>query len=213
MRGRDGLSRRGVVGGGAVSALGLAAGAQAASPETKLDPAAVAAITGDWPKAAKAAADEMLKRYGVPQEATESMLVWRGNGPWKRSVVLKEEADHAFPAPHKETLAQTVDYKVPLNFYNALAVYNGSVVAHRTRGELTAYGDRESTNILSLNLAQEVLRGRMSAEQAREAHARAAREMASGGDPELARKLLIESQQQGDMTDPDTPATPDAPKR
>ena len=52
-------------------------------------------------------------------------------------------------------LEQTVSYKVPLNFFNALAVYDGSLLADRTRGELTAWCDREATNVLTLNLAED----------------------------------------------------------
>lgn len=206
MDGSERIGRRELLRAGALAGLGaIAAPAEAAGPGTKLEAADVAAIVKEWPQAARDAAAEMVRTYGPPQEATVSMLVWRGNGPWKRTVVHRDAVDHAFPAPHKDVLEQVVEYKVPLNFFNALAVYNGSVVADRTRGELTAHCNSEAANFLSLNFAHDILRGRITAEQAREAHAQAARELASGGTPDYAKKLLIEAPQ-GDLSDPDTPA-------
>jgi hypothetical protein len=116
----------------------------------------------------------MRAKYGAPQEATATML-----------------------------LEQTIVYKVPLNFYNAIATYNGSVIPDRTRGTITSFGDNEITNILSINLAEGIVRGQMSAEQAREAHVAAARDLATGKTPEAARALTLQPQQ-GDLTDPDT---------
>ena len=205
MGARDRAGRRWAAGIGAAAVAAWIVAAQAAPPETKLDAGAVAEITKDWPAASKAAANEMLQKYGSPQEATATLLIWRGNGPWKRTIVHKEGVDHAFAAPHRDVLEQTVEYKVPLNFFNALAVYNGSLIADRTRGELTAWCDREATNMLSLNLAQDILRGRITPEQAREAHAQALRELQAGKPPETMQKLTIPPPQ-GDLTDPDTPA-------
>jgi hypothetical protein len=201
----DGMGRRWAPGIAAAAAAAWIASAHAASPESRPDAAAVAEITKDWPAASKAAATDILQRYGVPQEMTATMLIWRDNGPWKRTIVHKSGADHAFAAPHQDVVEQTVSYKVPLNFFNALAVYDGSLIADRTRGELTAWCDREATNMLALNLAQDILRGRITPEQAREAHAQALREMQAGRPPETMQTLTIPPPQ-GDLADPDTPA-------
>jgi hypothetical protein len=206
MGAQDRMSRRGWLRIGVAAAVGTwITTAQAASPEAKLDTAAAEEITRDWPGASKAVAKEMLQKYGAPQEATPTMLIWRSNGPWKRTIVHKEGIEHAFPTPHRDVLEQTVEYKVPLNFYNALASYNGSLIADRTRGELTAFCDSEATNMLSLNLAQDILRGRITAEQAREAYAQALRELQAGKPPETMQTLTIPPPQ-GDLADPDTPA-------
>jgi hypothetical protein len=206
MDGSEGIGRRDLLKAGAVASVAaVAPPAQAAAPGAKLEAAEVAEIVKEWPQVSRDAVAATLRSYGPPQEATATMLVWRGNGPWKRTIVHRDAVDHAFPAPHKDVLEQVVEYKVPLNFFNALAVYNGSVVADRTRGELTAHCDSEAANFLSLNFAHDILRGKITAEQAREEHAQAARELASGGTPDYAKKLLIEAPQ-GDLSDPDTPA-------
>lgn len=65
-----------------------------------------------WPKEAKKAAQMMIQKYGQPDEVTTMRVVWHDNGPWKRTVVTKEETDHAFPMAHKDVLEQVVDYRV-----------------------------------------------------------------------------------------------------
>jgi hypothetical protein len=158
----------------------------------------------DWPTAARDAADAMRAKYGPPQEGTATLLIWSGNGPWTRTVVHKMGAEHDFPAKHSDVLEQSLPYKVPPNFFGALATFNGSVIADRTRGTLTAYGASEAENILSLNLARKIVRGELNAEQARDAQVNAAREMLAGKTPDEAAKLTIEPQQEGDVADPDT---------
>jgi hypothetical protein len=175
----------------------------------RFDEADLREITRDWGEASKAAADEMVKKYGPPQEATETMLIWRENGPWKRTIVHKQGIEHAFPAPHQDVLEQVVSYKVPLNFFNALATFDGSVIADRTRGELTAHCDREATNILVLNLAHDIVRGDKTAEQARDFAADAMRQMQAGKVPDYAQKLLL-GPPQGDLSDPDVPVVTSA---
>src|SRR3712207_1113510 len=133
------------------------------------DRAAAAVLVKDWPPEAKAAAEAMLRKYGAPQEATPTQLRWQDNRPWARTVVHKAGVEHDFPAKHMDVLEQAVPYRVPLNFFEALATFNGSVVADRTRGELTARCDREETNILALNLAHDIVRGGKTVAQEREA--------------------------------------------
>ena len=183
----------------AVLSTGLACAAGPAPP----DAASVADITKDWPKPSQAAAQEMLRAYGPPAEATPTMLAWQGNGPWLRTVVRKTPVEHDFPAKHMDVLEQVVEYRVPLNFFTPLATFNGSVVPSRTRGELSAQGDREAANILALNLADDIVQGRAKPDQARTAMAAGVRDLDAGRTPEAAAKLHI-LRQQGDTSDPDT---------
>ena len=203
----NGIDRRRLLGLGAAAGASVWTAATSRAAGDKIEAGDVARITADWPEAAKAAAADMLRKYGPPQEATDRLLIWRDNGPWKRTVVHRNGADHAFATPHKDVLEQVVEYKVPLNFFNALAVYNGSVLADRTRGELTAHCDRETTNFLALNLAHDIIRGRLTAEQAREAHTSALQELMAGKSPDYTQKLMIGSPQ-GELADPDTPTVP-----
>lgn len=161
-------------------------------------------IAQDWPDPSRAAATAMTDRYGPPQERTATLLIWHRNGPWIRTVVHKVGAEHDFPAKHSDVLEQSLPYKVPLNLFNAVATFNGSVVPDRTRGTLTAYGATEAENVLSLNLARAVVRGELTPEQAREKQVTATEELKKGTIPEIAAKLTLDQQQQGDVSDPDT---------
>jgi hypothetical protein len=201
---RRGVGRRVLLQAGAAAGAGVLAGrlALAATP-AQPDAAAVADLIKDWPRDAKAAAEAMLRKYGMPQEATATQLRWQDNRPWTRTVVHKGGVEHDFPAKHMDVLEQVVPYKVPLNFLEALATFNGSVAANRTRGELSAHCDREETNILALNLAGDIIRGQKTVAQAREAMAAGVREIVAGRVPDDARELRL-GPPQGDLSDPDT---------
>jgi hypothetical protein len=69
-----------------------------------------------------------------------------------------------------DILEQAIDYRVPPEKYGALAAYNGSVTARRTRGELAAMCDKEAMNFLALNLAHDIITGKLSVEEARQAY-------------------------------------------
>lgn len=174
-----------------------------AAEPARPDPDSVRTLTRDWPKPAQAAAEEMIRRYGPPQEATASMLIWQGNSPWKRTLVHKVTVAHDFPIKHVDVLEQVVDYRVPLNFFTPLATFDGSLVADRTRGELSASGDSEQSNVLALNLADDIVQGRKTPDQAREAMAAATRDLQAGHTPDDAAKLRL-APPQGDLSDPDT---------
>jgi hypothetical protein len=50
-------------------------------------------------------------KYGVPDEATASMMVWHNNGVFKRTVASRTSITHKFPVMHPDSMEQFVDYK------------------------------------------------------------------------------------------------------
>ena len=78
-----------------------------------VDLATVEQLICDWPAAPKKGAQQMLERYGPPNEATPTKLFWYRNGPWKRTSVTRDVVTHNFPAPHSDYLTQVIDYRVP----------------------------------------------------------------------------------------------------
>ena len=116
---------------------------------------------------------DMMRKYGPPQEATPSMLMWVNNGAWKWTKVSRETIPHNFPMPHPDLLEQAIDYQVPLGKYDDLARYDGSVIAERTKGQLSARCDKEGANFLAINLAHDVATNRRTVEQARTYYASA----------------------------------------
>lgn len=108
-----------------------------------------------------------IEKYGYPQEATESHLVWHNNGPWKRTTIFRDAYTHEWPVAHPDFLANTIDYRVPVWAYSDIADYDGSGYAYRTRGELTVNCDKEENNILSFNIIHEICTGKRTVEDAR----------------------------------------------
>jgi len=165
-------------------------------------------LINNWPGEAKKAAMAMINKYGNPTEHTENMLIWRNNGPWKKTVVYKEEVDHRFPMPHKDVLEQFVDMKIPADKFSALAEYDGSVIAERTKGVISARCDKEEMNMLALNLANDIIEGKKSVEDARKFFTETAMAFMKGEKPEYTQKLMFSPNK--NSGDPDKPSMSDA---
>ena len=120
-----------------------------------------------WPAEAKKAANSMIELHGVPSEVTATMLVWHDAGPWKHIIASNVVTQHNFPLPHPDTVEQFVSYKVPENKHDEIALFDGSVNIDKTRGEMSARCDAEHHNILSLNLAHDIIIGKRSVKDAR----------------------------------------------
>lgn len=144
-----------------------------------------------WPTTSKAAAHSMISKYGVPQEITPTMLIWNDNRPFKRTIVHKEEITHNFPFPHADVLEQVVNYRVPANKMERLQRLNGSISFERTTGELTAHCDREETNLISLNLADAVIRGVKSVDKARTEFAKSSQNFMTGNSSNITNTLMF----------------------
>lgn len=108
----------------------------------------------------------MIEKYGQPNGVTPDMLVWKNNGPWKKTIVSRDTVSHNFPTPHPDLLEQFISYKVPVEKYDDMAAYDGSVIVERTKGEMSARCDEEGANFLAINLANDVATGKRTTEQA-----------------------------------------------
>jgi hypothetical protein len=73
----------------------------------------------------------------------------------------------SFPAPDEDILEQAIGYRVPLDKFSELAIYDGSVIPERTNGEISARCEGEELNFLALNLANDICTGKIDAEKAR----------------------------------------------
>jgi hypothetical protein len=121
----------------------------------------------EWPDESAEAARIVLGRRGEPDEVTESRLIWHDAAPWKRVEASRVFFEHDFPAPHIDAVESFVDYAVPAELFSDLAEFDGSVVVERTAGEMSARCHDEEANYLALNLADEIVRGQKSVEEAR----------------------------------------------
>ncbi len=127
-------------------------------------------IIENWPAMSKKSANQTIDQYGPPNEAVFSRLIWYNNGPWKRTIVYRDEVPHNFPQPHSDVIENFIDYKVPPELFSELARFDGSVIVERTKGEVSARCDMEAANILALNMMHQIVTGRLTAEKAREVY-------------------------------------------
>src|SRR5215213_6763692 len=125
-----------------------------------------------WPKESREAAQLVLDKYGEPDEATDSQLIWRKCGEWKRIVASKAFWQHDFPAPHQDCVECVIDYRVPVEKYAELAAFDGSVMCERTAGEVSARCHDEEANRLALNLMHDIVIGKKTAQEARDYYAK-----------------------------------------
>lgn len=171
---------------------------------TTADRAAVARLVDAWPEKPAEVAGKLMEKYGPPNEAAETRLIWHANGPWKRTIVYRDEVPHNFPKPHTDLLEQFIDYRVPRGRFDDLAAYDGSVVPERTKGEISARCDMEEMNFLALNLAHGVARGATTVDEARRRYAEIATSFMTGNNPPETERLLFDVPD-GGTADLDTP--------
>lgn len=161
-----------------------------------------AQIMESWPEQSKEAAGLVIDKYGQPAEATESMLVWHGVGPWKRVVATKTFYEHDFPVPHIDAVESIIDYRVPPHMFTPLAEFDGSVVVERTAGEVSARCHDEEANKLALNLMHDIVTRAKTVEEARRYYAKEFLDYRRGKATPYMDELRV-SAPEGDTADTD----------
>ncbi|MEO5675417.1 MAG: hypothetical protein ABIQ74_12300 [Chitinophagales bacterium] len=158
-----------------------------------------------WPEASQMAAKDMMDKYGKPDVMGPEVLGWMNKGQWESIYVNKQVTKHSFPVEHTDMLMQTISYKVPVEKYDELGKFDGSVGVDRTQGLLSARCDMEGNNLLALNLAHDIITGKKTVEEARKAYGEIVKEKMNGGNPEYMQKLTFSPQ--GGSGDPDINTT------
>lgn len=158
-----------------------------------------------WHEASQKAAKEMMEKYGPPAEVTSTMLMWNDTKPWKRTIIYKEAVQHDFPMPHPDVLEQFIDYDVPVDFFDDLAAYDGSVIVERTKGEISARCDKEGANFLAINLANDIVNKERTWEEARTFYADTMKAVMNGEKPEYTQGFVFDVPTE-DITNRDEPA-------
>lgn len=151
-----------------------------------------------WPEASRMATMEIMNKYGKPDAAGSEMLAWKDKGPWKMIQIDKQDTKHSFPIEHTDMMTQTIIYEVPTGKYDELAKFDGSVIVNRTQGYLSARCDKEANNFLALNLANDIVTGKKTVDEARKAYGDIVKEKMNGGNPEYMEKLTFIQKGNGD---------------
>lgn len=126
-----------------------------------------AQVLQEWPEESKEAAQLVVDKYGEPQEVTDTLLIWHKPGPWKRIVASKAFFRHNFPTAHNDSIESFIDYRVPVDKFDDIARFDGSVIVERTVGEVSARCHDEEANFLALNLLHDIVTGAKTVEEAR----------------------------------------------
>ncbi len=194
----------------AASAIALAAigtiPASAQQPMGRISAHQMQSMMSSWPGSARMAAADMLRKYGPPQEVTATMIKWHNNGPWKYTMISKNETMHRFPGPHPDVMEQGINYRVPAAMFDDLAAYDGSVTADRTQGHLAARCDKEGANFLALNLAHDIVTKRKRVAAARAYYSRAIATFKKTGRMDPYMQRLQFTPPTGGTADPDMPS-------
>lgn len=172
-----------------------------ANPEES-SPESVDDVLEEWPDDPTNVAKKFMGTYGDPDEVTPNRLLWYDNGPWKRSVLRPDGADHEFPDHHIDYLEQVIDYHVPPERTEEIISFDGSVTIRRTRGELSAECHGEPANYLAINLAHDILEGDKNVEKAREVYTGIYARKEAGDEPDYITDLHFDPPE-GDQSDPD----------
>lgn len=146
---------------------------ETSSPQVKADPEMTKArkraqaLTQDWPQSSVTAATETILKHGDPTEITDDTLVWGQVAPFEKITVKREVYSSRFPVLHQNAIDHVVLYKAAANRLEEVRRFSGDIVINSREGKMTASGQDEAMNILSLNLADEIFQGRISAGEAR----------------------------------------------
>ncbi len=163
----------------------------------------VEAIIESWPAAPKKVAEETIRRYGPPNEATPTLLIWHRNGQWKRTEITSDETIHNFPTPHTDYITQKIDYHVPVEKLAEVGAFDGSVIVYRTAGEVAATCDNEAANLIPLNLVHDIVQGTRTVEEARKEFAEQTAAWTLNRPAPYAEKLQFRLPAERGTADPD----------
>ena len=145
----------------------------------------------NWPMASQMAVQEQMRKYGQPNEITPTMMIWYNNGVFAKTIITKMESLHDFPKTHTDMMEQSIMHKVPLDMYDDLARFDGSITVDRTQGLLAARCDKEENNLLALNLAHDIIMGTKTVEAARQAFTDIIGQSMKGTKHEYMQKLMF----------------------
>src|SRR5690606_23126599 len=106
------------------------------------------------------------------------------------------------PTPHIDCVESVIDYQVPVDKFDELARFDGSVIVERTAGEVSARCHDEQANFLALNLMHDIVTGVKTAEEARAYYGKEFLDFRRGKPTPYMETLRI-SQVQGNTKDPD----------
>lgn len=145
------------------AALAGAAGCAGTALDSRVQ---VEAVIDSWSNPSALAARRLMEEYGTPDEIDSDKLVWRDNGPWRRTTVWNVTPPYV-KGDGLELMEQTVYYPTSEAQASAIGAFSDRVFTDKSRDELSVRTDREELSCLSLNLADDIAQGRLTPAAAR----------------------------------------------
>jgi hypothetical protein len=176
----------------AAAALVLAAaGCATVTPRTSEERRDFAeAVTANWAGYARTLAEDLMTKYGPPNQIDHDRLVWNNNGPWERTVVW-DGTSYYDSQLGSDILEQTVFYPVPAGKRPDLAQFSKSLRISENGTRMTVLSLSEESSFLTLNLAHEIIADLRSPTAARELYARTLQLAAAGKSSPYTQGLLF----------------------
>jgi hypothetical protein len=137
-------------------------------------------LIDSWPARARSAAQITMAQYGMPDEVGDEALVWRANGPWKKTTVHRRAWRRFAFWSDQHHVENAIAYEVPARTLSELSRFDGRIIADPARAVLAARAGSEAENYLTLNLADEIINGKRTVKDARAFQARILRLYDSG---------------------------------
>ena len=107
-------------------------------------------------------------------------MVWEKSGPW-RTIVVYRKAPRSFLGMHSnDILEQSISCKVPDDKLAELKRFDARIKFDKPSGELSSLSESEKFNYLILNLADEIVADKWSADEARDFYRKTVRLSESG---------------------------------
>lgn len=158
------------------------------SPESRRDFAD--SVIENWSSYSRLQAAKLMQTYGPPDQVKHAELVWNDKGVWRKIRVwdITPYYDSDVGAPNLE---QTISYPVLPELRGQLASLNGKLRVSTDGTELSARGASEESILLTLNLADEIVLGRRTPDEANRFYASTLELSLSGKSSPYMERLLF----------------------
>ncbi|MDQ3364743.1 MAG: DUF4142 domain-containing protein [Myxococcota bacterium] len=173
----------------------------------------VSKVLAGWPAGPQLAGQETMSKYGPPHEVTSERMIWNDVGPYQRIMLTRKQLPHDFPLPHMDYLQHTINYKVPADKADDVHAFDASITIYRVGGELSARCDLESNNVLTLNLANDIVTGKRTVADARKQFGQLVMQRTLGKNPAYTTTLQFKPHTATAAAEIEAPTLPGAPKR
>jgi hypothetical protein len=109
-------------------------------------------ILNTWQEKLREGAFKLINKYGYPDEASVSKLIWYNNGNWKRTIAHRDVLTYLLPNNQSNFLEQTFESMHVIGEMKIEDFKKENIYINRTNKEITVFGENEAVNLLSLNI-------------------------------------------------------------